>query len=115
MKLVKEILYEKFSEKGDPVKDMGIGPVEHIKDGISKLQREPGVGAINIDRHGGFDHITIDYYNGPSMNIEYLVKKHLGEEFFKLSGTRQHALHIIYTGIIKHEYVDDFKKAFEAL
>jgi hypothetical protein len=35
MKLVKEILYEKFTEEGDPIRDMGIGVItfENIKTG----------------------------------------------------------------------------------
>jgi len=43
MKVVKEILYEKFAEHGDPIHNMGIGLREYLKGEFSKLQLEGNV------------------------------------------------------------------------
>jgi hypothetical protein len=36
MKIIKEILYEKFKEESDPIKDMGIGLID-ISDEVQKI------------------------------------------------------------------------------
>jgi hypothetical protein len=42
MKVVREILYEKFSEQSDPVKDMGIGVDEIVNELRKELEKEQG-------------------------------------------------------------------------
>lgn len=110
-----KFINEKFSEEGDPIKDMGIGIVDHIKKGIVQLQISPGVGSINLI---GNKYLTINFYgNGPNGGgpvIQHLVKKYLGEDFFKSMdvsfSTRFFSTK--FKGTIKSEYVDVFKEAF---
>jgi ankyrin repeat protein len=70
MKIVREILYEKFAEQGDPIYDMGIGIPQLYKD-LEKRLREEFPHFVD-----GFDHAT------PERN--YLKVNTFGKEYVKL-------------------------------
>jgi len=114
MKLVREILYEKFEEKSDPIDDMGIGMINHIKSGVRQIKlKEPLVADIRLRKHSiegiGY-YLSITCY-GHHPEIYKVINEYIGKQFFKLMGSREDSVNTIFTGIIKPEYSDFFVKA----
>jgi len=126
MKIVKEILYEKFTEDSDAIQDMGIGFVAKIKKAIKEIvnDSEFGLGSIisNISYING-KLICNTKFSIPSNApyFQYIFSKHGMAEYMifpaadtsHIFGTIQQNMNDSYEHIIqiKHRYKQYFKKA----
>lgn len=118
MKLVKEILYEKFTEKGDPIRDMGIGlkrviidrAIDMFKD--AQYEDEDGNGFRIVEIR--FDAFTVDvitnYPFATKSAQEWLIdefKTQELDEFFELETSITHSEsddHIFWSIEFKEKY-----------
>jgi hypothetical protein len=78
MKLVKEILYEKFTEDSDPIHDMGIGSLQYLDKiavSILKADTKKMFYTLRIE-----DDIVKIWFNSPNLNKTKYIKTHLEAE-----------------------------------
>jgi len=118
MKLVKELLFEKFTEDSDPVSDMGIGRSKIIKELLDKIYRDK-LGGFKILPNG---NIEITYYPYPVKirdgiyEVKYVEKDRffVDESSYEMSSFT-HSFGTKYEWIIKElkfsggRWAEDFK------
>lgn len=112
MKKVREHIDEKFTPESDPVLDMGIGVIRELIKNLWKIQHTETIGNISFRNHQDTYYLHISYYDNKD-GVVQKVKDLIGKDKFKNMGAIKTSFGAYqFTGIIKPEYVELFKRAF---